>query len=95
MSPARGHIPVRTCVACRRERPKRELVRLVRVAEGEVQIDLSGKLNGRGAYLCADDACWTLAERRKGLERALSVKLEPAAWQNLIASRPTGAPAGA
>jgi predicted RNA-binding protein YlxR (DUF448 family) len=88
MSPSDPKLPTRTCVGCRTARPKRELVRLVRQPEGGVVVDPSGKLNGRGAYLCPDEACWTLAERRRGLERALSVRLDSAAWQNLLASRP-------
>ena len=65
------------------------MVRLVRTATGTVVVDPSGKLNGRGAYLCPDEACWTQAERRRGLERALSVRLDAEAWQNLLSSRPT------
>lgn len=84
----KGHLPTRTCVACRTSKPKRELVRLVRTADGEVRIDSTGKLNGRGAYICRTDECWTLAERRKALERALSVRLDSATWQNLVSSRP-------
>jgi predicted RNA-binding protein YlxR (DUF448 family) len=80
MSAAPKHAP---------SRPKRDLVRLVRTAEGQVSIDLTGKLNGRGAYLCHDAECWTLAERRRAVERALSARLDTTAWQNLLASRPT------
>ena len=93
MSPNRAHVPSRTCVACRTERPKRELVRLVRSPEGSVSVDETGKLNGRGAYLCQDPECWTLAQRRRALERALKVSLDESAWQNLQISR--SAPAGA
>jgi len=81
-------VPARTCVACRTERPKRELVRLARDAAGAVVVDPTGKLNGRGAYLCQDPACWTQAQRRKAVERALRVSLDEAAWQNLQTSRP-------
>src|SRR5258708_1620720 len=88
MSPRDTRLPTRTCVGCRTPKPKRELIRLVRQATGEVVVDPSGKLNGRGAYLCPDEACWTQAERRRGLERALSVQLDSAAWQNLLSSRP-------
>ena len=76
------------CVACRTHRPKRQLVRLVRTPAGEVLVDTTGKLAGRGAYLCLDDACWTLAERRRALARALATGLDQEAWQNLLASRP-------
>lgn len=54
------HIPQRTCVGCRAVMPKRGLVRIVRTPEG-VQIDLTGKLNGRGAYLHNAKACWQKA----------------------------------
>ncbi|GAB4122326.1 MAG: YlxR family protein [Roseiflexaceae bacterium] len=72
--PRPKHIPQRTCVVCRRVDPKRALVRLVRDAEGHVQIDPTGKRAGRGAYLCHDPACWDQALRRKGLERALRIE---------------------
>jgi uncharacterized protein len=92
MSQGDPNLPIRTCVGCRVARPKRELIRLVRTPEAAVVVDPSGKLNGRGAYLCPDDACWIQAERRRGLERALTVRLDAAAWQNLIASRPITRP---
>jgi predicted RNA-binding protein YlxR (DUF448 family) len=56
-----------------------------------VAVDPTGKLNGRGAYLCHDPECWTLAQRRRALERALKVSLDEAAWQNLLISRPAAA----
>ncbi|HXO66547.1 MAG TPA: YlxR family protein [Candidatus Dormibacteraeota bacterium] len=92
MSQGDPNLPTRTCVGCRVARPKRELIRLVRTPDAAVVVDPSGKLNGRGAYLCPDDACWIKAERRRGLERALTVRLDAAAWQNLIASRPITRP---
>ena len=51
-------LPERTCVACRVSRPKRHLVRLVRTAEGTVEVDKTGKRAGRGAYLCPAQVCW-------------------------------------
>ncbi|HMJ81297.1 MAG TPA: YlxR family protein [Candidatus Dormibacteraeota bacterium] len=69
--------PTRTCVACRTERTKRELVRVVRTPEGLVVLDPSGRRNGRGAYLCADGACWTLALKRGALPRALGIPVPP------------------
>ena len=55
-------------MACRQVKPKRELIRLVRTAEGRVDIDLSGKKSGRGAYLCRNLSCWEtgLGESRLG-----------------------------
>jgi uncharacterized protein len=73
----RRHIPERTCVACRSLRPKREMVRVVRTPDGAVEVDLTGKKSGRGAYLCRAQGCWQAALRRKGLERALKIELSP------------------
>ena len=56
--PRPKHVPQRTCVVCRSERGKRELVRIVRTPDGEVHVDLTGKVAGRGAYLCKARPCW-------------------------------------
>lgn len=72
---ARKHVPERTCVACRTSRPKSALVRVVRLADGGVVVDETGKRNGRGAYLCRRPACWAQALKRGGLARALRVRL--------------------
>ena len=67
--------PMRQCVGCRESKDKRELVRVVRTPEGEVKIDRTGKMNGRGAYLCNDVGCLQKAGRNKGLERALKLNI--------------------
>jgi predicted RNA-binding protein YlxR (DUF448 family) len=69
--PRPRHVPQRTCVACRQVAGKRTLVRVVRTAEGTVEVDPTGKRNGRGAYLHADPACWDLALKRNVLQHAL------------------------
>jgi len=69
------HIPRRTCVACRQVRSKRELVRVVRTPTGGVVVDETGKLNGRGAYLCRQRLCWDKALKQNKLERALKTSL--------------------
>jgi predicted RNA-binding protein YlxR (DUF448 family) len=67
------HIPQRTCVGCRKVLPKRTMIRLVRREEG-VQVDLTGKLTGRGAYLHGHRSCWEIS--RKGpLAHALKTTL--------------------
>ena len=71
------HVPQRTCVACHRTAPKRELVRIVRGMDGAVQVDPTGKKSGRGAYLCRNFACWELAFRRRAIEHALSTTITP------------------
>ena len=64
-------IPMRMCVACREMRAKKDLMRVVRTAEGELRLDTTGKLSGRGAYLCRDAACLNKAIKIRALERAL------------------------
>ena len=63
------------CVACREMRAKKDLMRIVRTAEGELVLDLTGKLSGRGAYLCRDAACMNKAIRTRALERALEAPM--------------------
>jgi predicted RNA-binding protein YlxR (DUF448 family) len=71
--------PTRTCVACRTEREKNDLVRIVRMKTGEnvqdveVRVDPTGKASGRGAYLCAGPACWSKALKTRAVQRALDV----------------------
>lgn len=69
--------PVRTCVACQQENTKRALVRIVRSPAGAVEVDLTGKKAGRGAYLCAQKNCWQLGLKKKALERALKTTISP------------------
>ncbi len=77
------HVPRRTCIACRQESAKRELVRLVRVADGSVEIDITGKKSGRGAYLCPSPECWNGALKSGRLEYALGTRLKPANRETL------------
>lgn len=65
------HVPERTCIACRRKRAKWELIRIVRTADGDVEIDPRGKKAGRGAYLCKARECWQTGLKKKKVERAL------------------------
>lgn len=67
----RRHVPLRTCIACQQKKPKRGLIRIVRTAEGTVEVDLTGKRSGRGAYLCRDRNCWDVALGSGRLRRAL------------------------
>ena len=71
----RKHIAQRTCIACRQVFPKRELIRIVRTPEGQVQVDETSKKAGRGAYLCQNPACWEKAIKGKQLGRALKTSL--------------------
>jgi predicted RNA-binding protein YlxR (DUF448 family) len=73
--PRPKHVPMRTCIACRQERGKRELVRVVRTPAGSVQVDPTGKLAGRGAYICKARTCWEQALQGQRLGVALKTTL--------------------
>ena len=77
--PRPKHVPQRMCVSCRERSAKRDLVRIVRTPEGAVEVDLTGKRNGRGAYLCDDPACWERALRSEALANALKTMIDPTA----------------
>ena len=76
-------LPMRTCIACREEKPKRELLRVVRTPEGNVVFDTTGKLSGRGAYVCPNADCIQKLGRKKLLNRAFSVPLGDDVYQRL------------
>lgn len=73
------HVPIRTCIVCRRQRPKREMIRVVRSPEGRVHPDTTGKARGRGAYLCPERGCWERAVQaaRGPLDHALKGPVSP------------------
>ncbi len=81
--PTKKKIPMRMCVGCREMKPKKELLRVVRSAEGAVSIDLTGKAPGRGAYLCKSVACLERAIKSKALDRAFEQKVEPEIYERL------------
>lgn len=71
-------------MACRKVRPKRELIRLVRVSDGKVEVDTSGKKVGRGAYLCRLEECWEIGLKGGRLEHALGTTLSQDNREQLI-----------
>lgn len=76
-------IPMRMCVSCREMRPKKELTRVVRTPEDTVLLDLTGRANGRGAYLCKKSVCLEKAIKSRALERALEVPILPETYETL------------
>lgn len=92
--PARPkHVPQRTCFVCREKRDKRQLTRLVRTPEGSVVVDLTGKQNGRGAYVCDDPACWDkLLSNGRLLNQALKTAVTAEALAAIATYRPAQAP---
>lgn len=84
--PKAKHVPQRQCVACRQVRPKRDLVRIVRTPAGEVRVDLTGKVSGRGAYVCPDTACAETAVRERRLQHAIEIAVPEAIIEELRAA---------
>jgi predicted RNA-binding protein YlxR (DUF448 family) len=82
-------VGTRTCVGCRQEAGKQELIRIVRRAEGGATIDRTARATGRGAYLHRDPACIELARKRRSLERALKTAIESDVWAQLMIPKPT------
>jgi len=82
-----GHEPARTCVGCRAVGGKRELIRVVRRPEGGAAVDVTGRAEGRGAYLHRLAACVESARKKRSLERALRTTVQPELWSELAGMR--------
>ena len=76
-------IPQRQCMGCRERMDKRQLIRVVRTPEGNVQLDFSGKLGGRGAYICPKAECLKKARKGKALDRSLEVAIPEEVYDRL------------
>ena len=76
-------IPQRQCMGCRERKAKRDMIRVVRGTDGTVSLDFSGKLNGRGAYICPDPECLKKAIRAKALDRSLEVQIPQEVYDRL------------
>ena len=68
-------IPMRMCLGCKEMKPKKELIRVVKTKDNEIKLDVTGKVAGRGAYLCYDGKCLEKAIKSKAIDRALSVTI--------------------
>lgn len=77
-------IPMRTCTVTHEKLPKKELVRVVRTPDGEVKVDLTGKLNGRGAYLKKDEEVILKAKKSKILEKHLEIQIDDKVYEELL-----------
>ncbi|MBS6609987.1 MULTISPECIES: RNase P modulator RnpM [Peptoniphilus] len=79
-------VPMRTCIGCREQKPKKDLIRVVKDKENKIFIDKTGKANGRGAYLCNDKNCLEKAIKSKALNRAFTTEISEEVYENLINS---------
>ena len=79
-------VPTRTCVICRERRKKNDLLRIVRTPEGQVVFDRSGRLDGRGAYICDDSDHWSSEDSRDNrgkLKHALKIDIDEPTMMSL------------
>ena len=75
--------PARRCIACNEQKEKNELLRIVRTPEQTIEIDLTGKKNGRGAYICKNEECLKKIIKSKRLENVFEIKIAPEFYEDL------------
>ncbi len=88
--PVQKKIPLRQCLGCREQKPKKELIRVVRSPEGEISLDFRGKASGRGAYVCPDQNCLKKAVKARAIERALSCAIPEEIYEKLYEQMEAG-----
>lgn len=76
-------IPMRMCLGCGEMKPKKELVRVVKSKEGEISLDLTGKKQGRGAYICKSKECFDKARKSRKFEKEFSCKIDEELYNNM------------
>ena len=81
------HIPLRKCTGCGEMKPKKDLLRIVKTLDEnekiKICIDFTGKINGRGAYICKNSSCFKLAKKARRLERTFSCKIPAELYDNV------------
>ncbi len=85
MSARKRRVPIRTCVVCGSRKDKRQLLRIVASPDGVTSLDRTGRMNGRGAYLCLGEDCKGRDLNRARVERALRASISPESWKSLLA----------
>ena len=80
---AEKKIPVRTCVACKKEFEKKRLIRIVMNKDGEIFVDGTGKADGRGAYFCGDAECYSRLVKTKALNRSFKTAVPDEVYESI------------
>ena len=75
--------PARTCMACNEQKDKNELLRIVKSKDGIIDVDLTGKISGRGAYICKNEACLDKIIKSKRLERVFELEINQEIYESL------------
>lgn len=76
-------IPLRQCIGCGEMKNKKEMIRVIKTAEGEILLDATGRKNGRGAYLCPSMECFKKAVKGRGLERSFKMAIPREVYETL------------
>ena len=76
-------IPQRQCTGCGEMKDKKELIRVIRTPEDSIELDFTGKKNGRGAYLCNNPDCLAKAKKKKSLDRSLKMAVPAEVYDKL------------
>ena len=76
-------VPMRKCVGCQEMKSKKEMIRVIKTAEGEILLDATGRKNGRGAYLCPSMECFKKAVKGRGLERSFKMAIPREVYETL------------
>lgn len=87
-------IPMRQCVGCGEMKSKKDMMRVLRVEDGSIVLDMTGRKNGRGAYLCMNKECLLKARKNKGLERSFKMNIPQEIYENLEKEFEEGEDAG-
>ena len=80
---ANKKIPLRKCVGCAEMKEKKHMLRVIKTPENEIVLDVTGRKNGRGAYICANPQCLQKARKTKGLERSLKAAIADEVYDSL------------
>ena len=76
-------IPLRQCIGCGEMKNEKEMVRILKTAEGEIVLDATGKKNGRGAYICPSMDCFRKAKKSRGLDRSFKMAVPAEIYDRL------------
>lgn len=76
-------VPMRQCIGCGCMKNKKEMMRVLKDAEGNISLDVTGRKNGRGAYLCVSEECMQKARKNKGLERSFKMSIQAEVYESL------------
>lgn len=76
-------VPLRQCIVCRQSKPKKELIRIVRTVDNDFSVDKTGKLNGRGSYICNSEECINNLVKQKALNKAFKTNVNKEVYDKL------------